>query len=92
MKILILALICAFVLQLKSHLLHDSPLLGDHYNGDILLTAEEEEELKINGHTGTINPDRFWGEINGQVIVPFVLEPGYSKSQYSSIRFLFQFY
>lgn len=55
---------------------------GDKFQGDIVLTPEQESEGTLvgrNGRTGTVNTRVRWPKVNGRVIVPYVIDPVYSK-------------
>ncbi|KAG5673253.1 hypothetical protein PVAND_003316 [Polypedilum vanderplanki] len=61
---------------------------GEHYQGDIILTPEQEEELANDGRdskTGILNTNARWPKVNGYVQVPYVIT-GFSSGDISKIR------
>lgn len=61
-------------------------LYGDKFEGDIMLTKEQEEAFafgnakNINRQTGLLNTARRWPHnSNRNAIVPYRFQPGYSK-------------
>jgi len=57
---------------------------GDKFQGDIVLTPEQEVEtthVGRVGRTGTINTNVRWPKINGRVTVPYVIDSVYSSSE-----------
>lgn len=55
---------------------------GDKFQGDIVLTPEQENEANHVGRvgrTGTVNTNVRWPKINGRVTVPYVIDYVYSK-------------
>lgn len=55
---------------------------GEHFQGDIKLTEEQEESLKTDGRnarTGILNGARRWPKINGRVTVPYTIDGTFSK-------------
>ena len=83
MKFLILqvTLMCALV-ALNANPIDVDQEYGDKFQGDIILTPEQEGEVAHEGRvgrTGTVNTNVRWQKINGRVTVPYVIDSVYSK-------------
>lgn len=54
---------------------------GDKYQGDIVLTPEQEQQLNNgrSGRTGILNLNARWPKTNGRAKVPYVISSIYSE-------------
>jgi hypothetical protein len=53
---------------------------GSHFQGDIVLTTDQNEELfggGRSGRTGILNTNARWPKTNGLVYVPYIIASGY---------------
>lgn len=84
MKFLLLqATLLCFLMALNGNPIDlDQQEYGNKFQGDIVLTPEQESEGTLegrNGRTGTTNTNVRWPKVNGRVIVPYVIDSVYSK-------------
>lgn len=83
MKFLLLqvTLFCSLV-ALNANPIEVEQEYGDKFQGDIVLTPEQESEtthVGRIGRTGTINTNVRWPKINGRVTVPYVIDSVYCE-------------
>ncbi|XP_070490773.1 hatching enzyme 1.2-like [Chironomus tepperi] len=85
MKFLLLqiSLLCLLV-ALNANPIELEQEYGDKFQGDIVLTPEQQTETEHTGRagrTGTVNTKVRWPKINGRVTVPYVIDADYSSSE-----------
>jgi hypothetical protein len=87
MKILIINVLCVLSLMNAAPVEESVGEYGNHYEGDIILTPEQEEAIEKNGRdgrTGIIDTRRRWPKVNGLVYMPYVID---SQSGYCKLFF-----